>query len=138
MPMIHIVTTGGTIASPSGAERIDGPTLVRAVPGLSEIAEIEVEEFSRIGSSKMTPDHWLALAKRLNGLLAGDSTVDGIVVTHGTDTMEETAFFLHLTVRSEKPVVMVGSMRSPDEISADGPANLLNAVRVAASGDAVG
>lgn len=136
MPRIKVVTTGGTIASPSGAPRIDGPTLIRAVPALADVAEIEVEEFSRIGSSKMTPENWLALAQRINAIL--DGGMDGVVVTHGTDTMEETAFFLHLTLKSEKPVVLVGSMRSPDEISADGPANLLNAVRVAASPDARG
>ena len=137
-PKVLILTTGGTIASPVGEDRIDGPTLVRAVPELAEYADIEVEEFSRIGSSKMTPAQWLDLAGSINTHFAGDPALIGIVVTHGTDTMEETAFFLHLTVRSDKPVVMVGSMRSPDEISADGPANLLNAVRVAVSAEAIG
>ena len=115
---------------------IDGPALVNAVPQLAVHATIEVEEFSRIGSSKMTPYRWLQLARRINQLFSSDPELTGIVVTHGTDTMEETAFFLHLTVKSERPVVMVGAMRSANEISADGPANLLNAVRVAVSAQA--
>ena len=137
-PTVLILTTGGTIATPADAPRIDGPTLVKAVPELSEHAQIEVEEFSLIGSSKMTPAHWLALAKRINTLFTERSKLSGIVVTHGTDTMEETAFFLNLTVKFARPVVVTGSMRSPGEISADGPANLVNAVRVAAAEDAAG
>jgi L-asparaginase type II len=138
LPRILILTTGGTIASRSDAPMVDGPALVQAVPQLLDHARIEVEEFSVIGSSKMTPAHWLALARRINALLANDADLGGIVVTHGTDTLEETAYFLNLTVKSEKPVVMTGSMRSSDEVSADGPANLINAVRVAASEAAVG
>ena len=136
--MIIVLTTGGTIASPTDAPRIDGAALIQAVPQLAELANIEVEQFSLIGSSKMTPDHWLALAKRINALVTERPELTGIVVTHGTDTLEETAYFLNLTVRSDKPVVVVGSMRSPDEISADGPANLINAVRVAAHETAPG
>ena len=136
-PKIVIFTTGGTIASINGKPMIDGPVLVQAVPELTNYAEIEVIEFSKIGSSQMTPNHWLALSKKVNAILA-DAGVTGIVITHGTDTMEETAFFLNLTVKSNKPVVMVGSMRSSNEISADGPANLLNAVRVATDKKAIG
>jgi L-asparaginase len=115
-----------------------GSDLVGAVPELLEYATVEVEEFSRIGSSQMTPSHWLRLARRINEAFEDDPHLSGIVVTHGTDTMEETAFFLNLTVRFSRPVVLVGSMRSSNEISADGPANLLNAVRVAVADDAVG
>lgn len=111
---------------------------MRAIPQLGDYANIAVEEFSVIGSSKMTPSHWLALAKRINAIYVEDETADGIVITHGTDTLEETAYFLNMTVKSNKPVVMTGSMRSSDEISADGPANLINAVRVAASKEAQG
>jgi L-asparaginase len=116
----------------------EGDSLVGAVPELLDHAQIEVEEFSRIGSSQMTPAHWLRLSRRIGELLRGDRDLAGVVVTHGTDTMEETAFFLNLTVGDERPVVVVGSMRSANEISADGPANLLNGVRVAVSEAAIG
>jgi L-asparaginase type II len=138
MPQVLILTTGGTIASRTDAPLVDGPALVQAVPELLQYANIQVEEFSVIGSSKMTPAHWIALAQRINELLSSDADLAGIVITHGTDTLEETAYFLNLTVRSDRPVVLVGSMRSSDEVSADGPANLINAVRVATSDQAVG
>ncbi len=138
LPRVLILTTGGTIASRVGAPMTSGTSLVEAVPELLQHAEIEVEEFSRIGSSQMTPSNWLQLANRINVALEKDSTLAGVVVTHGTDTMEETAFFLNLTVLHSRPIVLVGSMRSANEISADGPANLLNAVRVAVCGDAIG
>ena len=135
---VLILTTGGTIASRSGAPLIAGPALVEAVPGLTDFANVDVEEFSVIGSSRMTPTHWLALARRINTLFSEDADLAGIVITHGTDTLEETAYFLNLTVKSDRPVVLVGSMRSADEVSADGPANLINAVRVAADTQAIG
>lgn len=137
-PQVLILTTGGTIASRTDAPLIDGPELVQAVPQLLDYAEIRVEEFSVIGSSKMTPDHWLRLAKRINEIYSKDPQLAGIVITHGTDTLEETAYFLNLTVLWDRPVVLVGSMRSSDEVSADGPANLINAVRVATSDQATG
>ena len=137
-PLVLVLTTGGTIASRTEAPLIDGPALVQAVPELLDYASIQVEEFSVIGSSKMTPAHWLALAKRINELFTTDGDLAGIVITHGTDTMEETAYFLNLTVQSNRPVVLVGSMRSSNEVSADGPANLINAVRVAISDQAIG
>ena len=137
-PDVLILTTGGTIASRTDAPLIAGPVLVQAVPELTEYANISVEEFSVIGSSKMTPAHWLELTKRINTLYSENEDLAGIVITHGTDTLEETAYFLNLTVKSDKPVVLVGSMRSSNEISADGPANLINAVRVAISAQAVG
>ena len=137
-PKVVIFTTGGTIASINGQPMIDGPVLVQAVPEILDHAAIEVKEFSKIGSSQMTPNHWLRLSQQINTLLATDTAIAGIVITHGTDTMEETAFFLNLTIKSKKPVVLVGSMRSSNEISADGPANLLNAVRVATNEKAIG
>jgi L-asparaginase len=137
-PRVVILTTGGTIASRVGASMQDGSTLVAAVPGLAEHATVSVEEVTRVGSSQITPAHWLTLAKRINALLHADRGLRGIVVTHGTDTLEDTAFFLNLVVRDRRPVVVTGSMRSANEISADGPANLLNAVRVAADDQAVG
>jgi L-asparaginase type II len=137
LPHVLILTTGGTIASRMGAPMASGTNLVEAVPELLDHALVHVEEFSRIGSSQMTPSNWLGLAKRINVAFTDDPDLSGVVVTHGTDTMEETAFFLNLTVRHSRPVVLVGSMRAANEISADGPANLLSAVRVAVSYDAV-
>jgi L-asparaginase len=138
LPRVQVIATGGTIASRPGADQLTGAALVAAVPQLGEVASLEVEEFSRVGSSSITPDHWLRLAKRINELFRTDPGLAGIVVTHGTDTMEETAYFLHLTVKDRRPVVVVGSMRSATAVSADGPANLLAGVRVAVSSGAVG
>jgi L-asparaginase len=138
LPRVRVIATGGTIAGRSDGGQLTGAQLVEAVPQLAEVAQLEVEEFSRIGSSGMTPDHWLRLSRRINELFAADPGLAGIVVTHGTDTMEETAYFLHLTVEHERPVVMVGSMRNASAVSADGPANLLSGVRVAAAPESGG
>lgn len=138
LPQVLVLTTGGTIASRTDAPLVDGPALVQAVPELLDYASIQVEEFSVIGSSKMTPAHWLALAKTINETFASDDDLAGIVVTHGTDTMEETAYFLNLAVKQDRPIVLVGSMRSSNEVSADGPANLINAVRVASNSQTSG
>jgi L-asparaginase len=118
LPNIVILATGGTIAGAaasgtqaaytSGAVTIDA--MLTAVPGIKDLANVKGEQISNVGSQDMTVDIMLTLAKRINVLLA-QNDVDGIVVTHGTDTMEETAFFLNLVVKSDKPVVMVGSMR---------------------------
>ncbi len=137
-PLVHILTTGGTIASQTDAPAVKGHQLIVAVPQLEDHARVEVEEFSRIGSSKMTPDHWLRLAKRIQELLDTNPAITSIIITHGTDSMEETAFFLNLTVRSERPIVLVGSMRASNEVSADGSANLINAVRVGVSPQSIG
>jgi L-asparaginase len=138
LPNVVILATGGTIAGAaasgtqagytSGAVTIDA--MLTAVPGIKDLANVKGEQISNVGSQDMTVDIMLMLAKRINVLLA-KSDVDGIVVTHGTDTMEETAFFLNLVVKSDKPVVMVGSMRPSTAVSADGPLNLYNAVGVA-------
>lgn len=135
-PRVVVLTTGGTIASRPGTSTLTGPDLVRAVPALTDHASITVEEVARAGSSRMTPDLWLHIGQRINELYGTDPDLQGIVVTHGTDTMEETAYYLNLVVRDARPVVMVGSMRSATQISADGPSNLLDAVRVAVSPDA--
>ncbi|MEX2466452.1 MAG: asparaginase [Gemmatimonadota bacterium] len=134
-PRVVVITTGGTIASRPGGS-LAGDSLVAAVPEVLEHADVRVEEIYRTGSSQMTPEHWLTLGHRINRLFAEDPALAGIVVTHGTDTLEETAFFLNLTVRDPRPVVLVGSMRSADAVSADGPANLINAVRVAVAPEA--
>jgi L-asparaginase len=137
-PKVLVLTTGGTIASRVGASMQDGSTLVGAVPQLTDHATVTVEEVSRVGSSQITPAHWLTIAATVNRHFREDAALRGIVITHGTDTLEDTAYFLNLTVRDRRPVVLTGSMRSANEISADGPANLLNAVRVALAGEAAG
>ena len=137
-PKVLIFTTGGSIARRAGAPLVDDPALVQAVPELLDYASIQIEEFSVIGSSKMTPAHRLALAKRIDEIYSSDGDLAGIVITRGTDTMGETAYFLNLTVPWDRPVVLVGSMRSSNEVSADGPANLINAVRVAVSDQVIG
>ena len=144
-PNIVILATGGTIAGAaatgtqsgytSGAVTIDA--MIAAVPGIKDLANIKGEQISNVGSQDMSFDIMLKVAKRINELMKQDD-VDGIVITHGTDTMEETAFFLNLVVKGDKPVVMVGSMRPSTAVSADGPLNLYNAVGVAVDPKAKG
>ena len=144
-PTIYILATGGTIAG-SGSGSLDSSytsgtvtvdKLIAAVPDINKIATIKGEQISNIGSQDMNNEVWLKLANRINELL-NSGKADGIVVTHGTDTMEETAYFLNLVVKSDKPVVLVGAMRNSGSLSADGPLNLFNAVNVAISKDSVG
>lgn len=143
LPRVVVLATGGTIASQFDpakgglAPTLTGADLVRAVPGLEKVARVDVEQIANIGSYDMTPDIWRRLSKRVNELLT-IADVNGIVVTHGTDTLEETAYFLDLTVTSSKPVILVGAQRAPSYFDSDGPRNLLNAVRVAVSPEAVG
>lgn len=144
-PNIHILATGGTIAGTGSsatssnytAGQVAISTLLKAVPELNNIANITGEQVVRIGSQDMNDDVWLTLAKRINELLKRPD-IDGIVITHGTDTMEETAYFLNLTVKSDKPVVLVGAMRPSTALSADGPLNLYNAVVVAGAKESIG
>ena len=139
-PNVVILATGGTIAgSASGATnaqydaaQLGVDILIKAVPEIANLANVKGEQVANISSNNMTDEIWLKLAKRVNELLASKD-VDGIVITHGTDTLEETAYFLNLVVKSDKPVVLVGAMRSATSMSADGPLNLYNAVSVAAS-----
>lgn len=143
-PKIMILATGGTIAGAqastseagykSGSFSVDD--LIKAVPQLKDLADITGEQVANIGSQTMNHEVWLKLAKRVNEVLKGD--IDGVVITHGTDTMEETAYFLGLVVKSDKPVVLVGSMRPATAIGADGPANLYDAVALAANPEAKG
>jgi L-asparaginase len=102
------------------------------MPGIERFAKPEFEQFSNLASSELTLDQWVALAKRLNQIFKEDPGVAGLVVTSGTDTLEELAYFLDLTVRSAKPVVVVGSMRNPSTLGYEGAANLLEGFRVAA------
>lgn len=146
LPNVTILATGGTIAGTGAtstttvgytAAKVGVDRLIEAVPELKKVANVKGEQVFQIASENMTNDHWLKLSKRVNALLA-QPDVDGIVITHGTDTIEETAYFLNLTVKSEKPVVIVGSMRPSTAISADGPINLYNAVTLAGSPNAKG
>lgn len=140
LPNIVILATGGTIAgsAESGTQagytsgQVGIQTMIDAVPGIKEIANVTGEQISNVGSQDMSIEIWLNLADRINELLASD-VVDGIVITHGTDTQEETAYFLNLVIDSDKPVVTTGSMRPSTAVSAEGPLNLYNAVAVAAS-----
>lgn len=145
-PNVVILATGGTIAG-AGADASKSATyqaakvpvdkLIAGIPTLSEVAQVRGEQVFQIASESFTNANLLQLGKRVSALLK-QSDVDGIVITHGTDTLEETAFFLNLVLRSDKPVVVVGSMRPGTAMSADGMLNLYNAVRVAASADAKG
>lgn len=146
LPKIVLFATGGTIVS-SG----DDPTqmtgysikdfsvdlLMSSVPALSRAAELEAHQVANIDSGSMRSSIWADLASAVQAA-AERADVDGIVITHGTDTMDETAFFLNLVLKTDKPVVMTGAMRPATAISADGPLNLLNAVRTAACPEARG
>jgi L-asparaginase len=135
-----ILATGGTIAGAAATGTQSGYTsgkvpiesMIGAVPGVDALAEVSGEQLANVGSQDITFAIMIQLANRINTLL-GSGDIDGVVVTHGTDTMEETAHFLNLTVKSKKPVVMTGSMRPATAVSADGPLNLYNAIAVAAA-----
>ena len=137
LPLVKVVATGGTIANtPSG--RLHAGEVAEAIPQLKGIARLEVEELMRVGSSSITLAQWLALAKRINEILEKERDVKGIVVTHGSNTVEETAYFLNLTVKSDKPVVLTAAQRQFTTLSSDSPRNFLQAVSVAANDAARG
>lgn len=147
LPKVLLIATGGTIAGVQDAPgslgsyragTLTAEQIIASVPELSKHAQIETEQFSNVPSTSITPAQWLALSKRIEKVLKDRDDLAGVVVTHGTDRLEETAFFLYLTVRSNKPVVVVGAQRPATGISPDGPINLLSAVRVAAAPQAVG
>ena len=131
VPKVHLVATGGTISNRQGG-RLTAEELAKSMPGLERFATLSFEQFANVASSQLTLEQWLRLSRRINELFASDKDLAGIVVTSGTDTLEETAFFLHLTVRDPRPVVVVGSMRNPSTLGYEGAANLLEGVRVAA------
>src|SRR5689334_19653584 len=145
LPHIVVLATGGTIAGAAGSDVQSGYTsgqvgveqLLAAVPQAKKIARLSGEQISNIGSQDMNDEVWIKLATRVNQLLA-QPDVTGVVITHGTDTIEETAYFLNLVTKSKKPVVMTASMRPSTALSADGPLNFYNAVAVAADKNAGG
>ena len=146
LPNVVILATGGTIAG-AGASAINSATyaaakvgvdkLIAGLPELAKVANVRGEQVFQVASESLTDDNLLTLAKRVSAL-SKQPDVDGIVITHGTDTLEETAFFLTLTVHTNKPIIVVGSMRPGTALSADGALNLYNAVNVAGSKDAAG
>jgi L-asparaginase len=147
LPLVWVLSTGGTIAG-RGASSISsteykagsflGDELVRAVPEIKQLANVKVEQVVNVASPDLTLENWLTLANRINKIFSDDPKVVGIVITHGTSTLEETAYFLNLTVKHDRPVVLVGAQRPPTAIGADGPLNLLSAIRTASAPDARG
>ncbi|HEY6929210.1 MAG TPA: type II asparaginase [Thermoanaerobaculia bacterium] len=145
LPSIVVLATGGTIAGAAATDVQAGYTsgqvgveqLLAAVPQAKKLANLRGEQISNIGSQDMNDEVWLKLARRINELTAMKD-VDGVVITHGTDTIEETSYFLNLVVKSRKPVVLTAAMRPSTALSADGPLNFYNAVGVAANKEAVG
>ncbi len=148
-PLVRIIATGGSIAGigpdrldyilyPELGKRITIEESLARIPEVKEIAEVQTEDFTSVSSSALGPHEWLQMAQRINQIFQEDGDTAGVVMTHGTATMEETSYFLHLTVKSPKPVVITGAMRPPTALSSDADINLLDAVRVAACPDAAG
>ncbi len=131
LPRVRLIATGGTISNRSGG-RLTAEELVASLPGVERYVRPEFEQFANVASGSLTLKQWVGLANRINEIFAEDADLAGVVVTSGTDTLEETAYFLDLTVRTDKPVVVVGSMRNPSTLGYEGAANLLEGYRVAA------
>ena len=146
LPRIHVISTGGTILSSTSefTQTVSGMIadfsvgdLLRSVHGIERYADLSTEEIFRIESAELSTENLVTLSNAVNIALAKDA-IDGVVIIHGTDTLEETAFFLHMTIKSKKPVVVVGAMRPAGAISADGPINFFNAVLSAADPESYG
>ena len=142
-PRVHIVATGGSIAGlgphrldyilyPELGQRLSIEEMLARIPEAHEVAHVEGENLLRVGSTAVGPREWLELAQRINQVFREDASLAGVVVTHGTATLEETAYFLHLTVKSDKQVVVTGAMRPPTAVGTDADLNLLDAIRLAA------
>jgi len=148
-PTVYVVATGGSISGlgphrfdyilyPELGQRLSIEEMLARIPEVNDLAEIQAENLIRIGSGSIGPTEWLQLAQRINALLSTAHPPQGVVVTHGTATLEESAYFLHLTVKSERPVVVTGAMRPPTAVGTDADLNLLDAIRLAACPDAAG
>src|SRR5256885_16915472 len=137
LPRVKFLATGGTIAT-RGGTRLTAEEMLQLVPGLSRYARPEPEQFANVASTALTLDQWIQLAKRVNHVFEEEPGLAGAVIPSGTDSLEELAYFLHLTIKSPKPVVVVGAMRNAGAPGYEGPANLLDAFRVAATSEARG
>ena len=144
LPRVIVLGTGGTIQSKGAtrmvlndyrAGRFEINELLALTPEINQLARIEAIQFANIGSPSMTPELWKSLSEKINTMAYEQPDIAGFVITHGTNTLEETAFFLHLTVRTDKPVLVVGAQRPSTSISADGPQNLYQAVQAAIDPD---
>ncbi len=131
LPKVRLIATGGTISNRDGG-RLTAEELIKSMPGLDRYVRPEYEQFANVASGSLTLEQWLELSRRINQLFKDDADLAGVVVTSGTDTLEETAYFLDLTVKFDRPVVVVGSMRNPSTLGYEGAANLLEGFRVAA------
>ncbi len=148
-PRVYLVGTGGSISF-VGRTRTDYTNysydgkhltieeMLERVPETKEFAEVRAEQFVNLGSTDVTPAHWLGLAKRINQIFRDDPGAAGVAVTHGTATLEETAYFLNLTVKSSRPVVITGAMRPPTGLGTDSDVNLMDCIRVAAAPQSAG
>lgn len=143
LPVVKLIATGGTIAmkidpiKKAPVPAISGEDLISTVPEIANLATIEVENLSNIPSDYMTPISWIGLQKAVEGALARPE-VAGVIVSHGTDTLEESAYFLDLTIKIDKPIVLIGAQRNASEKDFDGPRNLLNATRICITTEAKG
>jgi len=131
LPRVRLVATGGTISNRAGG-RLTAEELVKSIPNLDRYVRAEFEQFANTSSSAVSLEQWVQLARRVNDIYRADADLAGVVVTSGTDTLEELAYFLDLTVIDARPVVVVGSMRNPSTLGYEGAANLLEGFRVAA------
>ncbi|PZC50532.1 MAG: L-asparaginase [Chloroflexi bacterium] len=147
LPLVSLVGTGGTIAAwgkprlelveYGGAEQIDSFQNLERIPEIHEYVQVQAEQYAMVGSG-ITLDQWLGLSKRINQIFKEDNRVSGVVVTHGTSVLEETAYWLNLTIKSEKPVVVTGTMRPPSALGTDADNNLFGALLLAGSSEAKG
>ena len=149
LPRVHILGTGGSIAGigphrldytlyPELGKKLTVEQMLERIPEARELAELTGEDVLQVGSPSIGPVEWLKLAERIHTLLAAPNAPAGFVITHGTATLEETAYFLHLTVKSDRPVVVTGAMRPPSALGTDADLNLLDAIRLAAAPEAGG
>jgi L-asparaginase len=148
-PIVHVIATGGSISAlgphrldytlyPEIGRRLTVEEMLARIPEASQVAEVSAENLLRVGSSSIGPAEWLQLAERIHALFGAAPPPQGVVITHGTATLEETGYFLHLTVKSDRPVVLTGAMRPPSSLGTDADLNLLDAIRLAASPHAAG